>query len=44
MFHDRNADKNNANHGQRLVFAATEVSCPTQRAIPVDGAGGWPVG
>jgi hypothetical protein len=33
MFGDRNADKNNANHGQRLVFAATEASCPTQPAL-----------
>jgi hypothetical protein len=33
MFGDRNADKNNANHGQRLVSLATEASCPTQPAL-----------
>jgi hypothetical protein len=33
MFGDRIADKNNANHGRRLVFAATEASCPTKPAL-----------
>ena len=35
MFGDRNADKNNANHGQRLVFAATESLLPDTTGSPI---------
>ena len=33
MLGDRNADKNNTNNGESLVFAATEAQCPTQPAL-----------
>jgi hypothetical protein len=35
MLADPYADKNNANHGQCLVFAVTETSCPTRPLLPI---------
>ena len=35
MFGDRNADKNNANHGQRLVFACDRSLLPDTTGSPI---------
>jgi len=47
MFADRIADMNKPNRGTDPVFAATEIPVRHDRfftlAVPVEGAGGWPV-